>query len=507
MAGRIACISVPDFPLAAALRSDPDLGGRAVAVCKSLDPHPGERRARKRDRGLGQVITASSAALALGVRPGMTVAQARSAASDLTVIPASEAAGQSAQAALLDAAESFSPVVEDASPGCVYLSLAGLGSLHGPESEMASELIRRIRAVGLEASVGIAANKEIAWLAARCGGTRVIDPGRETEFLNWLPIDLLRLDDTLAESLGRWGIRRLGELARLDPRQVGTRLGSAGVAMVRIARGEVESALVPRLRAELFSEKVELDYGVEMLEAFGFVIRAALERLLTRVAVRGYKAGDIRLGLELSGHLRNDRRIAVAAATTEIRPLLALIILSLENTPPPAAIEALEISIEPRHPRPAQSDMFLPPAPAPDRLQATLARLAAICGPGHVGSLLPADSHRPEACRHAEFAPPPPPAAAPQLPARAVTAIVIRALRPPQPVEVLCQRGIPEFVRGRELSARVVSIAGPWRRQGEWWSEQAFNRDYYEMALADGGVYRVFCDRASQQWFVDGVYD
>ncbi len=149
---------------------------------------------------------------------------------------------------------------------------------------------------------------------------------------------------------------------------------------------------------------------------------------------------------------------------------------------------------------------------------------------------------------------------------------MIRAIRPADEVEVMCSRGgIPEFVRGRIVCARVVSISGPWRREGEWWldSETPANgsltaaapspalamrahplyapgatgqgeglqslreasltplpdqgedaratrarvrvfplaRDYYDVALADGGVYRMFCDLRSQQWFVDGVYD
>jgi hypothetical protein len=34
-----------------------------------------------------------------------------------------------------------------------------------------------------------------------------------------------------------------------------------------------------------------------------------------------------------------------------------------------------------------------------------------------------------------------------------------------------------------------------------------FIRDYYELALEDGGVYRVFRDVNSHQWFLDGAYD
>jgi hypothetical protein len=34
-----------------------------------------------------------------------------------------------------------------------------------------------------------------------------------------------------------------------------------------------------------------------------------------------------------------------------------------------------------------------------------------------------------------------------------------------------------------------------------------FVRDYYELALEDGGVYRVFRDVNSHKWFLDGAYD
>jgi hypothetical protein len=35
----------------------------------------------------------------------------------------------------------------------------------------------------------------------------------------------------------------------------------------------------------------------------------------------------------------------------------------------------------------------------------------------------------------------------------------------------------------------------------------SYARDYYELALADGGVYRMYCDLYSGKWFVDGIYD
>jgi protein ImuB len=568
---RIACIMVADFSIAAIVRSNPALAGKVLAIGKSLAPH-------------AELETVSPRARDLGIRAGMTIAQARAISSDLIVVHRSPAAESSAHSALLDAVESVSPIVESGAPGCAWIDLAGLHRIYNGEEEMTAELIRCVRRVGMEPAAGVAANKELAHLAARCGGARVIEAGREREFLNWLPLDMLGLGksdrgDDLETTLAQWGMRRLGELARLNPDAVGTRLGRRGVELVRLARGGNHAPLTPRRRAEFFVESVELEYGIELLEPLGFVMRAMLERLSERLAIRGMVAGDITLAFGMSGHRSFNRRIELAAPSNDVRAILTLINLSLEGEPPEAGVESVRIEIAPRVPRPAQTDMFLPPAPAPDKLQTTIARLAALCGPGNVGTLNAENSHRPEAMRLDPFVPPAPPPIPENAPAKNVTQLVIRAIRPAREIEVLCSREIPEFVRGENLGARVISIAGPWRRDGEWWlgftadtdtppdsSDQTnsaprqglelhdgrmfgahprqvsaenlktlsslttapspipdlngdaktmlngankcgFIRDYYELALEDGGVYRVFRDANSHKWFLDGAYD
>jgi protein ImuB len=613
---RIGCIVVADFSIAAVVRANPGLADAVLVLARSTAAH-------------AEIDCVSPRARALGVRAGMTLAQARAISSALVPAAPSPAAERSAAAALADAAESVSPVVEPGESGCVWLDLAGLERLYGGEEEIAAEIIRRVRRVGMEAAVGIAAGRELANLAARCGGARCVPAGREREFIDWLPLDMLALGaapggEELEVRLKRWGLRRLGDLARLDPDAIGSRLGRRGTELVRIARGAPSRPIAARTRTEVFAEAVELDYGIDNLEPLGFVLRAALERLAARLSLRGFAGGDILLALGLVDHRVASRRVAVAAPTCDARAMLALVMLALEAAAPEAAVETIRIEITPRAPRPAQADMFLPPAPAPDKLATALARLAAMCGPDHVGALAPENSHRPDAMRIAPFDPPAPtdcaspsgrgrarpnaasgragegPVCAAGA-ARGVAKLVIRTLRPALEVEVMCSRGGPEFVRGPNLAARVVSAAGPWRRDGEWWktggderlaeeaehndgrapydcaspagrgraypseakeragegeppqdpatapsparqgeyakkettltrdsfsgrsasqgarsimeaerleeSAAGFVRDYYELALDDGGVYRVFRDARAHRWFVDGVYD
>ena len=142
---RIACIMVADFSIAAMVRSNPALEGKVLAIARSLAPH-------------ADLDAISVRARELGIRPGMTIAQARAVSSDLIVVHRSNAAESSAHSALLDAAESVSPVVESGPSGCVWLDLAGLNRIYSGEEEIAAELTRCVRRVGMQPAIGIAAN-------------------------------------------------------------------------------------------------------------------------------------------------------------------------------------------------------------------------------------------------------------------------------------------------------------------------------------------------------------
>lgn len=85
--------------------------------------------------------------------------------------------------------------------------------------------------------------------------------------------------------------------------------------------------------------------------------------------------------------------------------------------------------------------------------------------------------------------------------------LMVRTLRPPRPLQVFSERDTPCFVRGPGLGGRVVGAAGPWRVTAEWWSNAPVARDYYDLELTDGGIYRCFREHRSGGWFVDGVYD
>src|SRR5258707_13475421 len=165
-----ACVYIPDFLVQAVVRGQPSLGERALALLGGSPP-------------LWSVIAANPAAFEAGIQLGMTKAQVAQFG-NVHICTRSEAQEKAAHAALLDAAWSVSPRVEDAAPDTLVLDLAGLASLFGTDENIAQELARRVVAIGLTARVAIAENMEVAIHAARgFTGITIIPAGQERHHL------------------------------------------------------------------------------------------------------------------------------------------------------------------------------------------------------------------------------------------------------------------------------------------------------------------------------------
>jgi protein ImuB len=486
---RIACLLVSDLPVAAACRADPDLAGLPLALSDGGGTH-------------APVVAASTEARVRGVRAGRhTVAQARAIAADLIVRPRDLAAEHSAARALVDVAISLASRIETASDGAVFLDATGTGHLVTSERGLATALVARAARIGLAARAAVAASMTVARLAA-VHGSEVVPPGTELGFLAPLPLACLAPAPPLAATLERWGIRCLGELARLPIAEVATRLGAPGAALVRAARGEDERPLAPQPVGGPVEEAIGLEFPLDTMEPLLFVLRGLVDRVVARVGLEGIGVARLGLALGLDDRSRDERTIRLAAPTRDPKTLLGCLRIDLEARPPRAAIMRVALVAVPEVVRAAQLGLFHPPGPTPERLATTIARLATLCGADRVGAPALVDSHRPGTAAVVPFAPgdgAPPPAAKPGC------RLVVRALRPPRRVEVFSDRDRPDFVRGDGLGGRVVGVAGPWRVVAEWWSEDRSARDYYDLELSDGGLYR--CYREDDRWYVDGVYD
>jgi DNA polymerase IV len=138
--------------------------------------------------------------------------------------------------------ESFSPTVAMASIDEAYLDLTGTGRLHGPPLMAAHRLHQKMKQeTGLNCSVGIATTRLVAKIAsdqAKPNGVLWIIPGTEPHYL--APLDVRRVPGVgkvTERNLHDFGIRKVGDLARLDAGFLEKHFGKWGLALAGKAQG------------------------------------------------------------------------------------------------------------------------------------------------------------------------------------------------------------------------------------------------------------------------------
>ena len=520
-----ACIYVPNFPVAAALRAEPELRARAVGILEGKPP-------------LETIVAVNEKAGGMGIALGMTKAQAELCA-ELALRPRSALQESAAHAALLDCAQSFSPCVEDAACDTALLDLAGMESLLGSLPKISRAIHSRAGALGLEANVAVASNPDAAVLAARgFAGIAVIAGGKEAEHLGPLPTEVLSANGVegdekkaaarMLETLDRWGIRNLRGLAALPEVSLSERLGQEGLRLQQLARGAVSRTLVPVEAPPVFEEAVELEHPIVLLEPLAFLLNRLLEQICARLGSRALATQELRLTLELENfspfHQRSSvnfvRTLRLPLPMLETKVFLKLLQLDLNAHPPGAPIVKIHLVAEPARPRSAQAGLFLPPSPEPEKLELTLARIAGMVGENKVGALEMLDTHHPEGFRMRRFVAEAPGKSSHEKPPGEAegrsTVTALRRFRPPRRASVTLENGQPvHLVCPKNVQGDVLWRAGPWRFSGDWWEREAWSRDEWDLALQNNALRNgediSFCrlvhDLLGGGWFVEGMYD
>jgi len=525
-----ASIYVPDFSIQAVVRNEPSLRHQPIALVEGSPP-------------LEKVTAVNQAARQLGLSLGMTKSQALQFIS-IAIRPRSCAQEQAAHAALLDLGWSMSPRVEDTAADSIVLDLAGLASLFGSEETIAHLLAQRACGLGLIVHVAVSSNLEVAMHAARgFPGVTVIQPGEESTRLAPLPIQVFSPSAEIDETFERWGVRTCKTLAKLPLLDLSERLGQQGIQLHQWAKGASVRSLIlaePELR---FEEEMALEYAVEELEPLSFLLGRLLDQLCARLSARCVSASAIRLRFALDHSYENEsslplpnghsdekrsyykKLLTLPVPMRDSKMLLRLLRLHLQSDPPRVPIVHIFLAADPAAPRVRQEGLFLPSAPDPEKLELTIARLSNLVGESNVGSPRLMDSHRPDAFEMTRFLPPQNALQAPAIGASRdrMPVAAFRVFRPAPRAKVTLQEGLPSHISFADLYGKVVAASGPWRTSGEWWREDAWHRDEWDIEIhrhsassaqsanspsePKKGVYRIFYDAMRQAWFVAGMYD
>jgi protein ImuB len=459
-----------------------------------------------------------------------------------------------AEVSLAEFAYSFSPVVEESAADTVIIDVDGCELLFGSAYELAKHVVKRAAVsvrnggLGCRVNVALAANPDTALHAARfCKGVTYTAPGEELTCIGSLPItsiqySLVGIEPKRAleifETLRLWGVHSFKEFSELPVPGVSERLGQDGLKLQLLAGGKTDRHLRLKQPAPVFHSSIELEYPIAELEPLSFIFARLLNQICASLNAYALATNAIHVELKLEKGPSHELKLNLPYPMRDHKVFLKLLLLETEAHPPPAAVVAVNINCDPVKPRLLQSGLFVPLAPEPEKLELTLARLAKLVGAANIGAVELVNTHRPDAFRLKKFVLKEKKpkkgergkgegekqkkllrgmkSINPQFEMRSSKfPMGFRIFRPPLRALVQADRGQPAEIsawdKTRSVHGKVVAAAGPWRTTGEWWRDDTWARDEWDVAVASGSsletIYRIYRELISGNWFVEGIYD
>ena len=209
-----------------------------------------------------RIVALDAAALAQGLAPGLTLADARARIPELAAVDYDPLADRLWLERLADGCDRWTPMVALDPPDGITLDITGCLEAHAlshsvraaqithpvrpdhfDESTLAADIERRFARAGIPLRLAIADTPEAAQALARYQ-TR---PGAdERQAIRRLPVAALRLDEEQETALRRAGLKTIGDLSDRPLAPLAARFGEAMVDALDRLLGRADSRIVPR---------------------------------------------------------------------------------------------------------------------------------------------------------------------------------------------------------------------------------------------------------------------
>ncbi|WP_209373078.1 DNA polymerase Y family protein [Brevibacterium renqingii] len=292
-AQRTLVLTVPDWPAVAAAAEHEIGPGRPVAVLHG-----------------GKVIAANAPARASGVAVGNNKRAVGFRCPEARVVVWDEDVDNRHFSAGVGALEDLVARFTLLSPGTLAIPLDSLRHGYPDESSAVEALVSAlVDETGWEFFPGIADTVFAAVLAS--GQARRVEPGRTVDFLAEQPITTLEYAGAgataLIEVFLQLGLRRLGDLARLEAKDVNSRFGAFGRHVHELASGVEGRPLADQVRGEPLDAELDLDAPTTRSDTLGFLARQLGAELLTKVRRQGMVCTQITIELDAAAGQSSSR--------------------------------------------------------------------------------------------------------------------------------------------------------------------------------------------------------
>ncbi len=297
-------------------RNNPDLKGKPVIV----GGPPGSR---------GVVSTCSYEARQYGVHSAMPIAQAVRLCPDGVFLTLDSSAYTFAAHQIKAIFLRFAPAVQMVSIDEAFIDITGSIGQYGSPREVALEIKRTVfREIGITCSVGIGPNKLIAKLGSgleKPDGLTIIFGEDIEKRLYPLPVgQLWGVGPVTEKHLTSKGINTIGDLARVDAKQLQRELGVNGLYLAGRARG-IDDGIVlddnSRPDEKSISHEYTFDRDTFDLNQIHAMILAMTEKVVARMQKGEWLAGTIALRVRFSDFKTITRQKAVREPTEDLRAI------------------------------------------------------------------------------------------------------------------------------------------------------------------------------------------
>lgn len=482
-------------------------------------------------QGNAFALTAVDArAQALGLRPGLALADARAMQPCLAVREAEDAE----DAALLDRiarwCERYTPVVALDPPHGLFLDVTGCTHLFdGPEA-LRRDIVARLKRQGFAARAAIAPTAGAAWALARFGApdstTRFAEPGVVEEtgklraMLAPLPVAALRLAPDAALLLKRLGLTRIGQVMDAPRQPFAARAGQQAMRRLDQALGRAAEALAPRHPPPAIFALRRLVEPILSIDAVLTVAEVLCVDLCASLDNRGLGAMTLRLSLYGVDDRVRQVDLGFSRPERDPTPMLRLfrerLNAAAELLDAEFGFDALRLDAGETAPMTLRATDLAPTAARDVEAEARiLDRLVARLGERRIARIASRPVHAPErgsAWMAAGAKPPPAPPPCP--PKDGVPRRPLRLFPRAHKIEVMASvpDGPPMRFRWRRMSHEIVRAEGPERLSPHWLrAPDARTRDYYRVEDRAGRRFWVYRDgpfggETPPDWFLHGLF-
>lgn len=300
-------VDLDAFYASVEVQKDPSLSGKPVVVGGA-----GTR---------GVVMSASYEARTFGIRNAMPAVRARRLCPDAVFVPPDFEAYKAHSNRFRELLLAATPLVEPISLDEAFLDVSGSTMLFGAPDEIARKIRREVHeSLGVTCSVGVGPNKLVAKLASRGAkpdGLVVVRAGEVETYLDPLPARALwGVGEKTMETLGRLGVRTVGDLGRMAPAVLGRLIGEQHARdLHELARGIDDRAVVPYEPPKSVSHEETFDSDLDDERELLREALALSQRVAARLREDGYRARTITLKVRLANFTTLTRSRTVQAPT------------------------------------------------------------------------------------------------------------------------------------------------------------------------------------------------